>query len=526
MADQLFWNATVLTQDANRSILGAFLVRDGRIAAVGRTKGDVEAAAGPGAVRVDLEGRAVIPGFNDAHVHVWKVGHLLTTMLDLRGARSLVEIAEAIRRRASNAPPGAWILGRGYNEAVLAEGRAPDLCELDAACEDRPVYLTRTCGHISVANTKALQIAGVSRDAKAPPGGVIVRDERGEPTGELHETAMSLVGNCVPEPTFAEYEEAVLAGARHQLSLGITSATEAGVMPSLLRVYRSLEARRALPYRVNVMALRRPLGGPETLPLPEMFSSDFLRVDTVKILADGGLSGATAALRSPYKNSQNTGVLRVDRDEMFSLCEDAHRAGYRIGVHAIGDRTIDVTLDVFERLAGLCAGKRHRLEHFGLPWPDQIERAARLGCIAVPQAIFILSLGRNFRRYLTGERLARAYPLRDMIRANMTVALSSDAPVVADDNPLLGISAAALRKDDEGQAIAPEQCISAGDALFAYTAGGALASGDEDNRGAIAAGKWADFAVLGENPLAFPEADLASMRVLKTYVGGQCVFEK
>lgn len=525
MGEHFYWNATVLTQDSTRPVANALWVRDGKIAAVGE-KSDVEAALKAGTPRIDLGGRTVVPGFNDAHVHVWKVGHLLTSMLDLRGAKSLGGIRDAIGERARKAPAGAWILGRGYNEAQMQEGRGPTRADLDEACSERPVYLTRTCGHISVANSKALQMAGVTRDSRAPSGGVIVRDDAGEPTGELHETAMSLVGNRVPEPSDAEYEEAVLAGARHQIALGITSATEAGVMPSLLAVYRSMDARGALPYRVNVMALRRPLGGPETLPLPAYFVSDFLRTDTIKILADGGLSGATAALRKPYKNSQSTGVLRVEREEMFSLCEEAQRAGLRIGVHAIGDRTIDITLDVFERLAALCPGKQHRLEHFGLPWPEQIGRAAKLGCIAVPQAIFIRSLGKNFRRYLTDEMLERAYPIADMIRSKMIVALSSDAPVVANDSPLFGMVSAQIRKDEDGVSLAPGQCISAAEALYAYTAGGAFASGDEENRGTLSVGKWADFAVLSANPLLAPPVDCPPIEVEQTYIGGVCVFEK
>jgi hypothetical protein len=369
-------------------------------------------------------------------------------------------------------------------------------------------------------------MAGLSASTGAPAGGVIVRNESGEATGELHETAMGLVGGKVPELSDADYEAAVIAGARHQLSLGITSATEAGVSPALLSVYRDMEARRALPYRVNVMALRRPLGGPETLPLPEIFHSDFLRVDTIKILADGGLSGATAALRTPYRDSCSCGVLRVGGDEMIELTKDAHMAGLRIGVHAIGDAAIDAVLYAFEALARMAPGPRHRLEHFGLPHEAQLARAAALGAVAVPQAIFIRTLGRNFRRYLPDDLLARAYPIRDMLAAGLITALSSDAPVVADDNPLLGIQAAVLRADDEGFVIAPDQAISIDEALFAYTMGGALASGDEANRGSLSPGKWADMAVLSGDPRSVPPEALSQIRVDRTILGGKTVFER
>lgn len=525
MVDRIFWNASFLTQDPRAPTAEAVAVREGRIVAVGSLD-SIENLAGPGTERVDLGGRAVIPGFNDAHVHVWKVGHLLTGMLDLRGAKSLADIERAVRERAQKSPPGAWIVGRGYNEAWMAEGRAPTRLDLDPVSPDHPVYLTRTCGHIAVANTKALQIAGLSASTSAPAGGVIIRDASGEATGELHETAMGLVGNQVPELSDEEYEAAVTAGARHQLSLGITSATEAGVSPALLAVYRWMDARGALPYRVNVMALRRPLGGPETLPLPQKYHSDFLRVDTIKILADGGLSGATAALRAPYRGSCSCGVLRVERDELIELTRDAHAAGLRIGVHAIGDAAIDIVLSAYEALARMAPGPRHRLEHFGLPHEAQLARAAALGAIAVPQPIFVHSLGRNFRRYLTDELLPRAYPIRDMLAAGLITALSSDAPVVADDNPLLGIQAAVSRIDDEGVAIAPEQAITVEEALYGYTMGGALASGDETNRGSLSPGKWADMAVLSRDPRGVPPEALPEIRVDITILGGKNVFER
>jgi hypothetical protein len=522
MADRIFWNATFLTQDPRVPSAKAVFVRDGRIAAVGSREA-MEGLAGASTERMDLGGRVVLPGFNDAHVHVWKVGHLLTGMLDLRGAKSLADIEAAVRDRASSAPPGQWIVGRGYNEAWMTEGRGPTRLDLDPVSPNHPVYLTRTCGHIAVANTKALKMAGLSANTAAPAGGVILRGEGGEATGELHETAMGLVGGIIPELSDAEYEAAVVAGARHQLALGITSATEAGVSPALLNVYRAMEARGALPYRVNVMALRRPLGGPETLPLPTIFHSDFLRVDTIKILADGGLSGATAALRTPYRDSCSCGVLRVDNEELVELAKDAHAAGIRVAVHAIGDAAIDAVLYAFETLARMAPGPRHRLEHFGLPHEAQLARAAALGAIAVPQAIFVRALGRNFRRYLPDDLLERAYPIRDMLAAGLITALSSDAPVVADDNPLLGIQAAVDRTDDEGIAIAPDQAISLDEALFAYTMGGALASGDEANRGSLSPGKWADMAVLSGDPHSVP---LSQIRVDRTILGGETVFER
>jgi predicted amidohydrolase YtcJ len=330
---------------------------------------------------------------------------------------------------------------------------------------------------------------------------------------------MGLVGARVPPPSKGEYEEMIRAAARRHLAMGITTATDAGVTPEILDVYRAM----TLPYRVNVMALRRPLGSDEVFPLPEKVDSPFLRVDTVKFIADGGLSGATAALREPYRHDGSRGLLRIDAEEMVELSREACEKGLRLAVHVIGDAAIDAALEALESLAvsvGLPLAPR--LEHFGLPDAVQLRRARALGAVAVPQAIFIEALGVNFRAYLSESMLARAYPIRAMLDEGLGVALSSDAPVVGDESPLRGIRAALERRDDEGVAIAPEQAISLEEGFRAYTVGGAQASGDGDNRGRLAPGMWADFAVLSEDPRT---ADaLARVKVEATFVGGERAF--
>jgi predicted amidohydrolase YtcJ len=293
-----------------------------------------------------------------------------------------------------------------------------------------------------------------------------------------------------------------------------------------LNVYRSVEARGGLPSRVNVMPLRRVDGVPAPVALPEIFASDMLRVDTVKFLADGGLSGATAALSVPYRHVSSNGVLRFASGELRELCAESHAAGWRIATHAIGDVAIDQVLDIYETLGPHRRGLAHRIEHFGLPDATQLARAATLRVIAAPQAIFISALGRNFRSYLPDSMLPRTYPIRAMLDAGIRVALSSDAPVVEDDDPLAGMMAAITRLDDEGEPIAPRQAITAGEALYGYTMGGAIASGDEANRGSIEVGKWADLAVLSGNPLTEPPDALPRLKVDMTFVAGRVAFER
>lgn len=530
MFDLVLHNAHVLTVAAGpgagpHRIPSAIAVRHGRIARVGDSA-DLLRYAGPAARRLDLGGRTVVPGFNDAHAHIWKIGHLRTGMLDLRRVRSLRELTDKVRRMSAQLPEGAWLLGRGYNEALLRERRAPTRDDLDAAAPERPVVLTRTCGHIQAVNGVALLRAGIGPETAAPAGGAIERDGQGRPTGLLHETAMGLIGRAVPPVASAEYEAMIDAGLRHQLSLGITSSSDCGVSPQLLQVYRDRDAEGALPARVNVMPLRRVDGVAEPVPLPARFVSDRLRVDTIKFLADGGLSGATAALSVPYRHANTQGLLRFDTGELRELCREAHEAGWRIATHAIGDRAIDQVLDIYESLGRSPRGCAHRIEHFGLPDAVQLARAARMGIIAAPQTVFIHSLGRNFRQYLPEALLARCYPVRAMLDAGITVALSSDAPVVEDDNPMLGIAAALTRRDTEGQPIAADQAITIGEALFAYTMGGAIAAGEERNRGSIEAGKWADLAVLSANPVTTDADALTGISVDMTFLAGEVVFER
>jgi predicted amidohydrolase YtcJ len=518
----LFHNGTIHAVDPHYPHVEALLVGDdGRIAAVG-SLAEVEAAARPGTRRVDLAGRTLIPGFNDAHVHIWKLGLLLTRQVPatIKAAPDIENIIENFRDRAETLPKGTWILGRGYNEAELPERRHPTRHDLDGASLEHPIALTRTCGHMLVANSLALELAGITHDTPNPPGGVIVRDLNGEPTGLLQETAMGLVTRVIPDLTDEELAGAIKACLRHQLSLGITSATDPLLTPLHTRVYRLLESRGELAVRVNGMPIRRPDGGTETLPLPERFVSDFLRIDSVKFFADGGLSGATAAISEPYKVTLQHGLLRFELDELTQLMWEAHDAGFRIGTHAIGDVAIDQVLTAYETLHQRKPGLRHRIEHLGLPSAEHLRRCQALDVIAVPQTVFLPALGAAFRRYLPDSYIPRCYPVRAMLDAGLTVALSSDAPVVPDDNPLLGMQAALDRRDPFGNTIAPEQAITAAEALYAYTLGGAIASGDAANRGSLTPGKWADLAVLSGDPLTTPVEALTSLCVEQTYVGG------
>lgn len=523
----LFYNGNVVTMDRQRPSASVVLVDDdGRIEWIGDMTSLPTLARASRVKRVDLEGRTLIPGFNDAHVHIWKLGLLLTMQVDARRANApdIPAIVARFREKAASVPPGTWLTGRGYNEAELPEGRHLTRHDLDTASSEHPIALTRTCGHMIVTNSLGLQLANITALTPDPPGGVIVRDERGQPTGLLQETAMGLLTRVIGEPDDEAMGRAIREANYHQLRLGITSATDPLLTPSHLRVYRQLEENGDLAVRVHGLPIRRPDGGTETLPLPECYVSDTLRIDGVKFFADGGLSGATAAISQSYKVTGTNGVLRFETEELLQLMWEAHDAGLRIATHAIGDVALDQVIGVYEELYRRKPGPRHRIEHLGLPSAEHLRRCAAMNVIAVPQTVFLPALGTTFRRYLPDEYFPRCYPVRSMLDAGLTVALSSDAPVVPDDNPLLGIKAAVDRKDGNGDPIAREQAITAYEALDAYTMGGAIASGDEGNRGSITPGKWADLVVLSGDPLITPPDDLLDIQVEQTYVGGDLVY--
>lgn len=498
----------------------AMLVRGDRIAAIG-SLAEVEAAAGRGAQRVDLGGHTVLPGFNDAHVHLWKVGDLLTAMLDLRGVQTLAELKHRLAERHRSLPPGAWLRARGYNEAMLREGRHPTARDLDECAAGRPVWLIRTCAHIAVASGEALRAAGINANTPDPAGGSIERDAAGNPTGVLRETAMGLVSRVIPSPSRGELCGMIMSAQHHQRSLGITASTDPAVTPDLIDAYRHLDDGNRLLARTRLLAIRRPDGGTDNQPLPQLYQGSRLKVDGVKFFADGGLSGATAALHRPYKGTGDTGILRFTDDEEFLLlAREAHDAGLVIASHAIGDAAIDQALRIYRRLGTSPTGRNHRVEHFGLPSGDAMRAAAEGPFPIVTQPRFLFELGANFRRYVDDDYLQRVYPYASMLHAGCRVAFSSDAPVVANDNPLDGIRDALARRDNGGEVLNAEERVSIRQAFYAYTTGGAIAGGDAAEWGNLSVGKVADAVVLSADPFANPEA-IADLRATQTIFGGE-----
>jgi predicted amidohydrolase YtcJ len=413
--------------------------------------------------------------------------------------------------RAQAQSPGSWIEGVGYNEVQLPEGRHLMRHDLDLASAAHPILVTRTCGHIAVANSLALQLAGIDWATPNPPGGVIVRDADGAPTGILQETAITLVAHLILAPDPDRIEAAIRAAQQHQLSLGITSATDPDVSPEQIRVYRAMDGHGNLRMRMNLLAGRR--SGDVRFPLPEVYLSDMLRVDSVKFFADGGMTSATAAISTPYREIGTTGVLIWEDEDLADAMWEAHSASLRIGTHANGDVAIEQVLKIYELLEQRWPGMRHRIEHLALATPEQLARLRAIGTMVATQTVFLPAMGATFRRYMPEHFYPRANGVRSMLDAGLTVALSTDAPVVADINPLLGLKAAIDRRDHAGGPLRQKQT-------------GAVLSGDEQNRGNITRGKWADLAVLSGDPLTTPPDDLLGLVVEQTYVAGALAYER
>lgn len=485
---QLFYHAQVLTQDSKLPEATAFVIEHGKYIAVGNDallEMEVDE-------RIDLQHAIVLPGFHDAHMHIWKVGNLRTHMLDLRGVRSMEEMKQKLADYIRKHPDQYWIQARGFNEMDFAQPRMPDKSDLDAVVRDRPVVVTRTCAHQVIANSKALELAALDKHTAIPVGGEISYLPNGDLSGHFTETAIGLVLKAIPKYAPHELQEMIMSAQDLCLQYGITSVTDPAVDRDLLQVYKQMNESGALRIRVHAIPIRVPDGKNSIYPNPEKIHTDHLIVNTVKFFADGGLSGKTAALGKPYKNSELRGVLRLDYDTFYPLAKASQEAGLMIATHAIGDAAIDTVLRVYAELNGT----HHRIEHLGLPAARHLEIMHKQQIGAVMQPIFIRELGHNFIDALEPERLHQLYPLRSVHEVQVPLALSTDAPVVRDIDPWINIHAAMNRLALNGTCIGPEQTISLETALQAYTLGSAEISGVGDLAGSISVGKQADFQVI------------------------------
>lgn len=525
MSKQFIRAASIRTLDQDLPLTRAMLLDGCNIAAVGDEAEAIHSNEPDIPLLEYKEGQTILPAFSDAHIHLWKVGDLLTYMLDLRGVTDmksmLVQLGEFARRNPSN----PWILARGFNEALFPDKQMPTRSDLDKIVPDRPVQLIRTCAHIAVLNSRALEICGINAQTPVPKGGEIRLGADGEPNGILTETALGLSKSFIPAYTEAAYRRMITAAQDLLLSHGVLYACDPAVHPELLETYIKMDEEGLLKMQVNAMPIRIPDGASEALPLPEHYHSEHLTIDTVKFFADGGLSGMTAALKQPYKDSTTRGVLRLNAEYFFHCALEAQEAGYKIATHAIGDEAIDLVLNVYERLAAYNKkGLRHRIEHLGLPDATQLGRMKALGIHCVTQPAFLWELGPNFRNYLDEGYLNRVYPFRAVLESGVNLVFSSDAPVVKNLAPLMGLRNAVTRQDNSGAYIAAAEAITLDAAVAAYTRAAADLRGESSLAGTLSPGKRADFVVLDTDPWTFPASSLDQINVRELWRSGTKVF--
>ncbi len=470
--------------------------------------GGVELAGliGPGTRVVDLKGSAVLPGFNDAHAHVVYYG-LTRFGADLGGVRSVQEIVVRLRAHGRRLKKGEWQQGMGYRLDELAEFRAPHRTELDQATGDRPCYIDERGGHSRVANTAALEAAGLMGPGQDPSGGRIVRDRNGLPNGLLLESAMRLVADVQPPPPLDRREEGILSAQRLFLSRGVTSvgaAVNRGFADDL-RAYSRLAEGGLLKIRVNEFLSWELLEVASAIGVRAAFGGPILRAGPIKVFVDGGAE--RVAMRS------GGGVWRTTPDELRELVARATEAGLQVAAHAIGDGAIAAMCDAVEAAGG--AALRHRVEHCTICPPDLQVRLGKLGMVAVMQPA-AARLGRvaSALFFPASDRthLAAHAPL---LKAGVALAFSSDLPVTADPNPWPGIRAAV---EDQVNG------ISLLAALRAYTAGGAFASFEEKSKGTLEPGMIADLQVYEQDPLSQATATWDQLRPRAVLVGGVKVF--
>ena len=523
--DLILYNGSFHTMDAQRPVVQALAVGDGRILAVGRS-GDMLALADAGTRRIDLGGRTALPGFEDAHVHFSSHG-LALQRVDLAGAGSLGEALERVRAKVGGIAQDEWLLGRGWNHNVWPAPVQPTRYDLDCLVAHAPVALSSKDGHSLWVNSVALRIAGIDASTRDPVGGQILRDESGEPNGILTEKAQALVWRCVPEPS----EETMLRAARAAVAdaacLGVTSVHNCEG-PSAWTAFQRLAGWDELTVRVWQMIPLDMLPAALKLGLRTGYGNDLLRIGHVKMFADGALGSGTAEMLAPYEGKPEiTGVAATDSDTLWEGVRSAARAGLASAIHAIGDAANRRVLDIYERAKGegLTGALRQRIEHVQLLTAEDLPRLAQLGVIASMQPIHATQ-DMEMADLHWGKRARWGYAWRSLLASGAVLAFGTDCPVESLD-PLAGIHAAVTRQQPDGYPEGgwyPQERLTLDEALYAYTMGSAYASGEEETKGSLIPGKLADVVVLSRDIYVAPPEALLDTVVDMTIFGGRVIY--
>ena len=529
-ADLIITNAKIWTVDKTRPQAESLAVLRDRIVAVG-SNAEVDAWHGPQTRIIDAQGKLLLPGFNDAHVHFVDGGQHLDEV-QLKDAATPQEFARRIGERAKTTPKGEWITGGDWDEQKWSPPNLPTKELVDPVTPDTPVWVNRYDGHESLANSLTLRLAGITAKTPDPAGGQIVRDAQGNPTGVLRDAAQDLVFKVMPPLSAQQRMRAIRRALEHAASLGVTSVQHMNPEYADIETYARLQEHGALTARIYAAPMETGWKDQAKIGVRSAFGTPFLRVGAVKGYADGSLGSETAYFFEPYTDAPKTHGLLSDEmhppSAMRQRLQGADAAGLQLCIHAIGDQAISMTLDMFEQIekADGRRDRRWRIEHSQHMAARDFERYARLGVIASVQPYHAIDDGRWAEKRIGAERIKRTYAFRTFLKSGVKLAFGTDW-TVAPLSPMWTIYAAVTRATLDGknpEGWVPEQKLTVAEAVEAYTMGSAYAEFQEKEKGSITPGKLADFVVLSDDIFSIPATSIKDVKVEATFVGGKVVY--
>jgi predicted amidohydrolase YtcJ len=537
-ADVIFVNGDIYTTAAQVIGLSANTPRDpfargqaiaiggGKVLAVGSNE-EIQKLKGPKTEVVDLGGHFVMPGFNDAHVHLGS-GGFEKLNVDLVGSKSLEDMKQRIAARVKTAGPGEWIQGRGWDHTLWAEQKTPARSDIDSVTGGHPAIFNRVDGHIAIANSAALKAAGITAQSPDPHGGKIDKDDKGEPTGILRETAMGAVFEKIPPPSPAQRRKAAELALQDAARWGITSAQDNSDWEDFL-TYEQMEKEGKLTLRISEWL---PFDAPvdQLVRMRQHHAQDdpMLNTGMLKGFMDGSLGSRTAAMLAAYSDDpKNSGIPRYEQDKLNAMAAERASEGFQLGFHAIGDRGARMALDAFDYAIrnGAKPRLRFRIEHDQVIAPEDFKKYKDNGVIASVQPNHLLTDMNWAESHIGAERARHSYPWREFEQNGITLAFGTDYPVEP-ITPFRGLYAAVTRKNEAGtKEYYPQQKLTIAHAIYAYTIGAAVAEFAEGKKGALSAGMLADLVVLDRDITKVAPEEILKTRVLRTVVGGKTVYE-
>ena len=530
-ADVAILHGHVWTVDHGHPQAEAIAIQGSRILAVG-SDAEIAKWIGPATKKIDAQGKTVLPGFIDAHVHFSSGGGEISSV-QLRDATTPREFSRRVGAHASELPKGEWILGGTWDHELWGGTPLPSHDWIDAVTPDTPVFVTRYDGHMALANGLALRLAGITRETKEPPGGTIVRDKDGNPTGILKDAAMDLVYRVIPPPSEQQLLRMIHTGMDEARRFGVTSVHDISSTEDV-RAYQILAARGELTLRIYCITPLPQWKSPATAGIRAGFGNDWIHLGAIKGFSDGSLGSTTALFEQPFNDAPETAGLpnemMLPEGNMLKMVLGADKAGLQLAVHAVGDRANRIMLDVYTEVAkqnGPRNDRRWRIEHAQHLRPEDFARFAQLGVIASVQPYHAIDDGRWAEKRIGHERAKTTYAFRTLLDHGVHLAFGSDW-TVAPLNPMLGLYAAVTRATLDGKnpnGWFPEQKLALKEAIEAYTMGSAFAEFREKEKGSLTPGKLADVVVLDTDLFSIPAEKIKGAVVRYTMVGGKIVYE-